>query len=152
MKRAAKRDRLSGHYIVLTTSVRERSKLNLGKQNIPRGDDMKRLVILSVLMGLCMLWQNAFAGEWNPARGEVAAKTNGNSDCLFNGRDETDAAFGGGEPNGPTGPDDPLWSSTPAGAHGSGRVQSYGQMVAFGLKAVIPSPGVACNGHLNPLR
>ena len=113
---------------------------------------MKRLLMSLALMSVGMLSQFAFAGEWNPATGEVAAKTNGNSDCLFNGRDETDAVFGGGEPNGPTGPDDPLWSSTPAGANGAVRVQSYGQMVAFGLKAVVPSPGVACNGHLNPLR
>jgi hypothetical protein len=28
-----------------------------------------------------------------------------------------------------------------------GRVQSYGQLVRAGLKDVVPSPGVACNGH-----
>ena len=27
------------------------------------------------------------------------------------------------------------------------RVQSYGQLVSSGLKAEVPSPGVACNGH-----
>jgi hypothetical protein len=27
------------------------------------------------------------------------------------------------------------------------RTQSYGQLVAAGFKADIPSPGVACNGH-----
>jgi hypothetical protein len=27
------------------------------------------------------------------------------------------------------------------------RVQSYGQIVASGGKAFVPSPGVACNGH-----
>lgn len=27
------------------------------------------------------------------------------------------------------------------------RTQSYGQLVAAGLKDVVPSPGVACNGH-----
>jgi hypothetical protein len=31
-----------------------------------------------------------------------------------------------------------------------GRVQSYGQLVKQGLKAFLPSPGEACNGHLNP--
>jgi hypothetical protein len=31
-----------------------------------------------------------------------------------------------------------------------GRVQSYGQYVRQGLKSVFPSPGTACNGHLNP--
>jgi hypothetical protein len=106
-------------------------------------------------MSLALLWFGTFsqlvwAGEWNPAKGEVPAKQNGNSECLFNGLDETDAAFGGTEPDGPDGPDDPLWSNTPAGANGSKRVQAYGQLVAFGLKAFVPSPGTACNGHLNP--
>lgn len=27
------------------------------------------------------------------------------------------------------------------------RTQSYGQLVAAGFKAEVPSPGVACNGH-----
>ncbi len=31
-----------------------------------------------------------------------------------------------------------------------GRVQSYGQYVRQGLKPFVPSPGEACNGHLNP--
>lgn len=114
---------------------------------------MKTLLISAVLLGFGGFSQAAFAGEWNPANGDVAAKQNGNSECLFNGRDETDAVFGGGEGNGPDGPDDLLWSQTPAGANSGGtRVQSYGQMVAFGLKAFVPSPGDACNGHLNPLR
>lgn len=113
---------------------------------------MKKLLVSLTLLSLGALSPIAFAGEWNPAKGEVAAKQNANSECLFNGRDETDAAFGGAEPDGPDGPDDPLWSMTPAGANGSGRVQSYGQLVAFGLKAFVPSPGVACNGHLNPLK
>ena len=30
---------------------------------------------------------------------------------------------------------------------GPGKVQSYGQIVAAGGKAFVPSPGVACNGH-----
>lgn len=33
-----------------------------------------------------------------------------------------------------------------------GRVQSYGQIVRAGGKAMVPSPGQACNGHLNPLQ
>jgi hypothetical protein len=32
-------------------------------------------------------------------------------------------------------------------AAGPGMVQSYGQIVAAGGKASVPSPGVACNGH-----
>ena len=33
-----------------------------------------------------------------------------------------------------------------------GQVQSYGQIVKAGGKAFVPSPGEACNGHLNPLQ
>jgi hypothetical protein len=32
------------------------------------------------------------------------------------------------------------------------RTQSYGQLVAAGLKDVVPSPGEACNGSLSPLQ
>jgi hypothetical protein len=32
------------------------------------------------------------------------------------------------------------------------RTQSYGQLVAAGLKGDVPSPGEACNGSLNPLK
>ena len=49
---------------------------------------------------------------------------NGNSICAFSGQ------------NNPSEPD-----------AGPGRVQSYGQIVAAGGKAMAPSPGVACNGH-----
>jgi hypothetical protein len=38
-------------------------------------------------------------------------------------------------------PDDPVEG---------GRVQSYGQIVAAGGKAFVPSPGELCNGHLFP--
>jgi hypothetical protein len=32
------------------------------------------------------------------------------------------------------------------------RTQSYGQLVVAGFKAVLPSPGEACNGHTSGLR
>lgn len=95
------------------------------------------------LMSLLVLSQAAFAGEWNPAKGDVAAKVHGASACLFNGLDQPDETApgrGDGESTVPFG-DDGLWGSTPAG----GRVQSYGQIVASGGKASAPSPGVACN-------
>jgi hypothetical protein len=111
---------------------------------------MKRVLISLTLLSLGAFSQLALAGEWNPNKGEVPAKQNGNSECLFNGLDEPDIAFGGTEPDGPQGPDDPLWSSTPAGANGGTRVQAYGQLVAIGWKDFVPSPGEACNGHLNP--
>jgi hypothetical protein len=50
-----------------------------------------------------------------------------NSICSFSGLNDT--------------PDDP---------EEGGQVQSYGQIVRAGGKAFVPSPGVACNGHLSP--
>ncbi len=119
---------------------------------------MKRFgVAVSIaLMSLLVLSQAAFAGEWNPAKGDVAAKVHGGSFCLFNGRDqpdETAPGAGDGEPTwfdanengvvdaGEIFADDGQWGSTPAG----GKVQSYGQIVASGGKDFAPSPGVACN-------
>ncbi len=81
----------------------------------------------------------AFAGEItgpsgpNGGQGHVLGTTDpvtgghvlqGNSICAFSGQ------------NNPFEPD-----------AGPGRVQSYGQIVAAGGKATVPSPGVACNGH-----
>jgi hypothetical protein len=60
-------------------------------------------------------------GNGKPTQGPAHA----NSICAFSGQnDEPEAEF-------------------PEG----GRVQSYGQLVRAGLKAVVPPPGVACNGH-----
>ena len=94
----------------------------------------------------------AFAGEWNKGHfdapgGDLPAKANSNSECLFNGQDEPDATEGPG--------DDGLWSSTPAGAHNQAgiRVQSGGQIVAaFGPEGNAGVQGVECNGHLNGLK
>lgn len=95
---------------------------------------------------------SAFAGEWNQ-KGDVAAKTQGRSDCLFNGLDQPDEnVVPGGEGEGPDGYDDPLWSITPAGANSGGavRVQSGGQLVALGAP-LAGIQGTLCNGHLNPI-
>jgi hypothetical protein len=56
----------------------------------------------------------------------TAAPLNANSICAFSGLNHLHA----GEPG-----ELPI------------RTQSYGQLVAHGLKAEFPSPGVACNGH-----
>jgi len=53
----------------------------------------------------------------------TAAPDHANSSCAFSGQNHVHA----GEP--------------------PSRVQSYGQLVAAGLKAEFPSPGDACNGH-----
>ena len=53
---------------------------------------MKRpLLACSIaLVSLLLSSQAALAGEWNPAKGDTAAKTHGGSNCLFNGRDQPD--------------------------------------------------------------
>jgi hypothetical protein len=97
----------------------------------------------------------ALAGEWNQATGDVAAKQNGRSNCLFNGLDEPDESSpgaGDGEGAAPdVGYDDPLWSMTPAGANSGGKavVQAGGQLTA--LFGGYQGQGQACNGHLNPI-
>ena len=109
------------------------------------GRSMKRfgVAVSLALMSLLVVSQAAFAGEWNPATGDVAAKVHGGSLCLFNGRDQPDETAPGAGDGESTVPfaDDGLWGSTPAG----GKVQSYGQIVASGGKDFVPSPGVACN-------
>lgn len=119
-----------------------------------------RRVLIVVFLSVFMVMTSAgtaLAGEWNPGRfdspgGDLPAKDNANSECLFNGRDEPDeSSFGAGDGEEWFGPgiggDDALWASAPAG----GKVQSAGQAVVIGL-APPGTPGVACNGHLNPLK
>jgi hypothetical protein len=119
---------------------------------------MKRPLLAAsiALVSVLLPSHSALAGEWNPAKGDVAAKTHGHSACLFNGRDQPDESApgaGDGEPiwfdekgnnevdEGEVGGDDAQWGAGPSG----GKVQSYGQIVASGGKAFAPSPGVACN-------
>ena len=119
---------------------------------------MKRplLAASSALLLLLLSSQAAFAGEWSPGTGDTAAKTRGHSACLFNGRDQPDESApgaGDGEPiwfdengnnavdPGEVSGDDTQWGAGPSG----GKVQSYGQIVAMGGKAFVPSPGIACN-------
>ncbi len=86
----------------------------------------KRLSVL--LMGLVMLAVSAAPAL---AQGQVErGPAHANSICSFSGQNDT--------PN----------AEFPEG----GRVQSYGQLVRQGLKADLPSPGQACNGHLSPLK
>ena len=131
---------------------------------------MRRSLLAAALAALMVLAASApvFAGEWNEGHfnapgGDLPAKDNANSECLFNGRDEPDeSAFeeGDGEPLfAPGFGDDLTWGLTPA----KGKVQSGGQMIAALKQGVdlglpeeeTPFPGIqgyACNGHLNPLR
>ncbi|MFT7653580.1 MAG: hypothetical protein ACI9UU_002691 [Candidatus Azotimanducaceae bacterium] len=103
----------------------------------------KMTLVSAVALAMTMLAGTALAGEWNQ-KGDVAAKTQGNSLCLFNGLDEPDITedHAGGDP------DDGLWSSTPAGANSGGKVlvQSGGQMIAFRFPFVAPGDqGESCN-------
>jgi len=111
------------------------------------------IVALAALMVMAMGASAAFAGEWNKGHfnapgGDLPAKDNANSECLFNGQDELDDAEVGEPPF-----DDGFWSLTPAGANNNAgiRVQSGGQLVAAGF-GVPGEQGVACNGHLSPLK
>ncbi len=68
----------------------------------------------------------ASAGEITGNGKPVPAPQHANSICAFSGQND--------DPNSP----DPIEA---------GRVQNYGQLVRMGLKAFVPGPGVACNGH-----
>jgi hypothetical protein len=84
---------------------------------------MKRIVLL-----LAMLAMMVFVAAPALAQGMVEQGTDhANSICSFSGLNDV--------------PDDPVEG---------GRVQSYGQIVAAGGKAEVPSPGMLCNGHLFP--
>ena len=74
-----------------------------------------------VVAGAAPSFAGEVTGNGKPTQGPAHA----NSICVFSGQNDTpDAEF-------------------PEG----GRVQSYGQLVRVGLKAEVPGPGVACNGH-----
>jgi hypothetical protein len=92
-----------------------------------------RSCVLAAGCGLAMValgGASAFAGEVNGKQQYIDAPSHANSICVYSGQNaliENDAP---------------------------GRVQSYGQLVRIGLKGTpdVPSPGIACNGHLNPLK
>ena len=108
---------------------------------------MKKLILgLAVAGGLVLgAGGTAFAGEVTGAglKGkpnapfEAQGANHARSECAFSGRDTPDSIEGN-----PEGFDDDALM-----IHGT---QSYGQFVARGLKAVVPSPGVACNPTTPP--
>jgi hypothetical protein len=77
----------------------------------------------------------ASAGEYTGKGEPVPGGVNGRSECSYSGQDLSDDLEG----NPPGFDDDAI---TPHG------VQSYGQLVSQGLKALFPSPGDACRGNL----
>src|SRR5215203_4915479 len=92
---------------------------------------MKRYVVMLAVMALLMvaLAVPAFAAApvkevpGLPEQGPAHA----NSICSFSGLNDV-----------------------PLDLEEGGLVQSYGQIVAVGGKAEVPSPGMLCNGHLFP--
>jgi hypothetical protein len=88
-----------------------------------------RSYLVAASCGLAMIAvgsASAFAGEVNGKQEYINAPAHANSECVYSG---LNALIEGDDP---------------------GRTQSYGQIVAQGGKAFVPSPGEACNGHLNP--
>ena len=84
------------------------------------------VLVAAALMALLIMVAGAMPAF---AQGQVErGPEHANSICSFSGLNDT--------PN----------AEFPEG----GRVQSYGQYVRQGLKSFVPSPGTACNGHLNP--
>ncbi len=97
---------------------------------------MKRLAIgLIVTVGFVLGGSvPAHAGEYNGKGGPVPGAENASSACAYSGRDMPDDVEGN-----PPGFDDDEYTD--------GHVQSYGILVRAGLKAFVPSPGVACRGN-----
>jgi hypothetical protein len=98
---------------------------------------MRKLIIVCALAaGLTLgVGGTAFAGEVNGKGESFPGAHKARSECAFSGQDLPDDI----ENNPPGFDDDAIM------IHG---VQSYGQFVSQGLKAVVPSPGDACRGNL----
>ena len=97
---------------------------------------MKRFVIGSVMaLGLVLGSAGvASAGETTGNGSPVPGAGHASSECAFSGQDQPDAIE-----NNPPGFDDDFVTG--------GHAQSYGKSVSHGLKAFVPSPGVACRGN-----
>jgi hypothetical protein len=85
---------------------------------------MKRIVLLVAMLAMLVF----LAAPVALAQGQIErGPEHARSICSFSGQNDT--------------PDDP---------EEGGRVQSYGQIVAAGFKAEVPSPGFACNPEKGP--
>jgi hypothetical protein len=109
---------------------------------------MKRLFAsCAVAAGLVLAGAGAAsAGEVNGNGEVIPAPDRAASECVFSGLDSEDNV---GEVNPPGLDDDALavrGNQSPGGVDRYHGVQSYGMFVRAGLKAVVPSPGMACNG------
>ena len=106
-----------------------------------------------------VMWSCAIAAGFVLAGASAtnAAEVNGNGDpipapdraaseCVYSGQDTADSIEG----NPPGFDDDALaerGNQSPGGVDRYHGVQSYGIFVRAGLKDVVPSPGMACNGR-----
>lgn len=109
---------------------------------------MKRVLMMcAVTAGLMLSGAGvANAGEVNGNGLDVPAPTRAASECVFSGLDTADPLEG--NPEGFN--DDALamrGNQSPGGVDRYHGVQSYGIFVRAGLKDLVPSPGVACNGR-----
>jgi hypothetical protein len=109
---------------------------------------MKRLIAsCAVAAGLMVAGAGvASAGEVNGNGRDIPAPTHAASECVYSGLDTADAIEG--NPEGFN--DDALamrGNQSPGGVDRYHGVQSYGIFVSAGLKAMVPSPGTACNGR-----
>jgi hypothetical protein len=109
---------------------------------------MKRLIAsCTVAVGLMLSGAGlASAAEVNGKGGAIPAPTRAASECVFSGSDTADAIEGN-----PEGFDDDALAvrgnQSPGGVDRYHGVQSYGMFVRAGLKDLVPSPGMACNGR-----
>ena len=112
---------------------------------------MKRWIeIFAISAGLVLATAGtASAGEATGNGKPTPAPGNASSECVFSGQDTQDLVNGGTEVNPPGLDDDALavrGNQSPGGVDRYHGVQNYGIFVKAGLKDVVPSPGIACNG------
>ena len=109
---------------------------------------MKRMIAMSATAAAGLVRATAgaaSAGEVNGNGVDIPAPGNAASECVFSGLDTVDSV----EQNPPGFDDDALavrGNQSPGGVDRYHGVQSYGIFVRAGLKDLVPSPGVACNG------
>ncbi len=94
----------------------------------------KFMVVAAIVTVGVSVTGNAFAGEVNGKGGTTGAPANANSICAFSGLEDGSE----GTPGGPGAPPQ-NWGQIPK------------EVRAF-LASIGESPGVACNGHKNPLK
>ncbi|MGN8026113.1 hypothetical protein [Microbacterium sp. 22242] len=109
---------------------------------------MKRLAIgCAIALGLVAAGSSAaYAGEYTGNGDPTSGPAHASSECAYSGLDKADAL----ENNPPGFDDDAIavrGNQSPGGVDRYHGVQSYGSFVKAGLKAYVPSPGMACRGN-----